>query len=363
MSVKKGLEYQTQNKYKRVLVARFSSMGDVAMAIPVVYSVCMANPDTEFMMLTQKVASTLFINMPENLHVKGIKKDDYKGVCGMHRLFKEIKKEFNPDSFVDLHGNFRSSVIAFFCILNGIKVRQIKHGTAGKRALTRRNSKRLFTLISFRARYREVFHRMGFSFYYLFESIFHGKTADSSVFSEIIDTDKGNEKWIAIAPLAKHKGKIYPLGKMEKVVEELSSRENYRIFLLGSNTSERETLHFWAEKYHNVISIADKHYGFHKELALLSHCDAMISMDSANMHLASLVNLPTVSVWGATHPYCGFLGWKQSEENAVQLNLTCRPCSILGDKPCISGDYFCLNGIKPEMIINSVDNILNKGDK
>ena len=43
------------------------------------------------------------------------------------------------------------------------------------------------------------------------------------------------------------------------------------------------------------------------ELNLMSHLDVMLSMDSANMHLASLVNIPVVSVWGATHPYAGFM--------------------------------------------------------
>ena len=78
------------------------------------------------------------------------------------------------------------------------------------------------------------------------------------------------------------------------------------------------------------------------------------------MHLASLVKLPVVSVWGATHPYCGFTGWKQSPENIVQLDLPCRPCSVFGNKPCVSGGYACLNGITPEMILNKVERVLNK---
>jgi ADP-heptose:LPS heptosyltransferase len=92
----------------------------------------------------------------------------------------------------------------------------------------------------------------------------------------------------------------------------------------------------------------------------MSHLDVMISMDSANMHLASLVNTPVVSVWGATHPYGGFMGWNQDPNNAVQLDLPCRPCSIYGKKPCIRGDYACLNNISPELILNKVENLLNK---
>ena len=55
------------------------------------------------------------------------------------------------------------------------------------------------------------------------------------------------------------------------------------------------------------------------ELNLMSHLDVMLSMDSANMHLASLVNIPVVSIWGATHPYAGFMGWKQLPVNTCNL--------------------------------------------
>ena len=78
------------------------------------------------------------------------------------------------------------------------------------------------------------------------------------------------------------------------------------------------------------------------ELALMSHLDVMVSMDSGNMHLASLINTPVVTIWGATHPLAGFMGWNQSEENAVQVDLPCRPCSVYGNKPCSRKDYACL---------------------
>ena len=88
----------------------------------------------------------------------------------------------------------------------------------------------------------------------------------------------------------------------------------------------------------------------------MSHLDTMVSMDSANMHLASLTGTRVVSVWGATHPYCGFMGWQQKEEDAVQINtLSCRPCSVFGNKPCHRGDFACMNNILPEEIIQRIE--------
>lgn len=94
------------------------------------------------------------------------------------------------------------------------------------------------------------------------------------------------------------------------------------------------------------------------ELALMSHLDVMVSMDSANMHLASLTGIPVVSVWGATHPYAGFMGWKQKEENAIQATLDCRPCSIFGNKPCHRGDYACLRQLAASEIVARIYSII-----
>jgi ADP-heptose:LPS heptosyltransferase len=97
-----------------------------------------------------------------------------------------------------------------------------------------------------------------------------------------------------------------------------------------------------------------------QELILMAHLDVMLSMDSANMHMASLTGIPVVSVWGATHPMAGFMGWHQSIDNAVQLDMDCRPCSIYGKKPCQYGDYRCLTGIKPETIVDKISVLLTK---
>lgn len=161
------------------------------------------------------------------------------------------------------------------------------------------------------------------------------------------------EKWIGIAPFAAHKGKIYPLDKMERVIELLLEREpNCRIFLFGGGAEERELLTQW-ESRHDRCTCALLG-SLYNELVLMSHLDTMVSMDSANMHLASLTGTRVVSVWGATHPFAGFMGWNQSPADAVQTTLPCRPCSIFGNKPCLHGNYPCLNSITPEEIVERV---------
>jgi ADP-heptose:LPS heptosyltransferase len=96
-----------------------------------------------------------------------------------------------------------------------------------------------------------------------------------------------------------------------------------------------------------------------QELILMSHLDVMISMDSSNMHLASLTNTPVISIWGATHPFAGFMGWNQDPANVIQVSLPCRPCSIYGQKKCLRGDYACLRQIQPQTITDRVEAILH----
>ena len=165
---------------------------------------------------------------------------------------------------------------------------------------------------------------------------------------------------IGIAPFAAHKGKIYPTEQMQEVISELTKRyPKARIFLFGRGKEEEEVFPKWEKMMPQCTCVSWHLDTMDQELILMSHLDVMVSMDSANMHLASLTGTPVVSIWGATHPMAGFLGWNQHLENAVQLNLDCRPCSIYGQKPCIHGDFRCMTGIKPEMILEKITKIIN----
>lgn len=343
------------HRLRSVLIARFSALGDVAMTVPVIYSACACYPDVTFTFVTRSSMTSIFINPPANLNVVGVRLDDYSGTGGIYRLFRELREKYRFDAFIDLHDVLRTKLLRLFCHMHRLPVATINKGRKGKQALTRRHNKVLLPLTSTRARYRQTFHRIGLPVDNRFEGLYgHGRLGDASLFSQITEPKADGEAWIGIAPFAKHTGKIYPPSLMEQVVKRLSSLGYTKIFLFGAGSNEEETLALWAERYPDTVSLAGKSYGFPIELALVSHLDVMVTMDSANMHLASLVNTPVVSVWGATHPYCGFKGWRQKEDDIVQLPMTCRPCSVFGNKPCFRGDYHCLRGISPQVILEHV---------
>ena len=94
---------------------------------------------------------------------------------------------------------------------------------------------------------------------------------------------------------------------MERVIAMLSQMPGVRLFVFGGGAAEREYGERMEEKYGSVVSVIGR-IKLAREMELISHLDLMLSMDSSAMHMASLVGVPVVSVWGATHPYAGFTG-------------------------------------------------------
>ena len=340
----------------KILVIRFSAIGDVAMTIPVIHSLATQYPQHQITVLSRPNMAALFAHLPSNVSFIGADlKNTYKGFVGLNRLFNELKTE-KFDYIADFHDVLRTKYLRLLFWLHGKKVAHIDKGRKGKKALTRPKNKIKVQQDSSFQRYANVLNRIGLPIKIEFQSIYpQGKTETSSFLS--ITGTKGTDKWIGIAPFATHTGKIYPTQRMEQVIQQLDAMPGVRLFLFGGGKKEVEILSAWADKYPSATCIAGK-LKMNTELALMSHLDAMVSMDSGNMHLASLVNTPVVSIWGATHPFAGFMGWNQSEQNVVQIELPCRPCSVYGNKPCMRKDYACLHKITPNEVVQRILSVI-----
>jgi ADP-heptose:LPS heptosyltransferase len=340
---------------KHILIIRLSAPGDVAMTVPVLHSFQKTCPSVRLSILTNKRLEPLFKGLKASLFFAETK-TRHKGLAGLLKLFRELNstnKDFPIDAVADLHNVLRSQVIRKLYELKGIPVQVIDKGREEKKSLTRKENKILKQLPSSFDRYRNVFNRLGFEFEYNFSSVFETKPLLPGNIISL--TGNKNEKWIGIAPFATYKEKMYPLEKMEMVIKQLNC-PGQKLFFFGS-MAESAILEEWENKFPGTVNVAGK-LSLEEELILMSHLDVMLSMDSANMHFASLVNVPVVSVWGATHPFAGFLGWKQQPGNVVQVDLFCRPCSVFGNKPCYRHDWACMNLIQPEHISGRIENQL-----
>lgn len=336
---------------KTTLVIRFSALGDVAMTIPVLYSVARRYPEDRFLFLTKVPYLTFFENKPSNLELISVDtEEEYQGTRGVFQLI-ELLKSKDIDQVADLHNVLRSRFLGFYFRLNGKKIAIIDKGYREKRALVRRVNKKYRPLPTSIERYQQVFEKLGYDATTDFTSIF-GREGKSFSFIEMF-TGKKEGSWVGVAPFAKHQGKIYPPEQMEEVLEILNKRPDTRIFLFGGK-DDKKYIDKWITQFEHVDYVS-RSMNFAEELLLMSYLDVMLTMDSGNMHLASLVKTPVVSIWGATHSFAGFYGYNQSPENIVQLDMDCRPCSVFGNKKCYKGNYPCMRGIAPEVIVEKIN--------
>lgn len=320
----------------RILAYRFSAFGDVAMTVPVFREFLEQNPEVEIVMVSRKNFEALFTDIP-NLIFKGVNLDDYKGFFGLNRLAHELNVEFQPDYIANLHDVIRTKILDKIFRKKGLKVFKINKGKEEKERLTdiwNLNKTQLKRTVE---RYADVFRAMGFTIEL------------SNTLRPVIQTKSG----IGFAPFAQHKGKMLPLEKSYELARILAQKET--VYFFGGGKAEMETLNKWEKEIPNTKSLAGK-LSLKEELNTIATLKLMISMDSANMHLASLVGTRCVSIWGATHPYAGFLGFGQSEDDVVQVkDLTCRPCSVFGDKECYRGDWACLGELNIQNVLQTID--------
>lgn len=341
---------KNDKQFRNVLVMRLSVLGNVAMTIPVLYPVCKANPDTRFIMLTKKWPASMFHDRPANLKVVDFDvKENHRGLFKLLKLAAQLYKLYDIDAVADLHNVSGTWIIDAYLRARGAKIARLDREKPKRKALVTHKTKDSVTPIH--ERYRWVFRELGFETPDNFTHLYEGREMPQS---SIVPQKEPGQRWIAISPFSSHRQKAYPLELMEQVIERLSNQENYWIFLMGGGKSEKIALRPIARKYKHVISMAEVKHRFIDEYALLAKCDLMLTMESANMHLASLVDLQAMTVWGPTSPACGYLGYNQVVEDDIQLDMDCRPCSITGDKPCKYGDFRCLKNIKPEDIANQV---------
>jgi ADP-heptose:LPS heptosyltransferase len=330
------------DKLRTILAIRFSAMGDVAMTIPVMKGVLDANPDLQIVFVSNKNWGALCAGIPRLIFFPADLKGAHKGFKGLFRLFRSIRKAYHIDAVADLHQVLRSQIVRAFFKLSGKPVAVIDKGRAEKKALDRQENKILQPLTSTIERYAQVFRQLGLA-------------VDLSTTPPVFPRHpKGSDKWIGLAPFATYREKTYPLDKMEAVLAVLVQKPGTKVLLMGGGASEVAQLTALAAKYPAAVVIAGR-YSLPEELVVISQLDVMISMDSANMHLASLFGVPVVSIWGATHPFAGFMGYGQSMDLAVQVeNLSCRPCSIFGNKPCFRGDHACMEWLPPAAVVAKV---------
>ena len=212
-----------------------------------------------------------------------------------------------------------------------IKIKKIDKLRVDKKRLFRKSNKVLKPLIPTQYRYSEVFCRLGFNIDLTGHEFPLPKIIKDKAQRFLLGLESGKKK-IGIAPFASYTGKIYPLDLMQKVVGFLQN-EHY-VFLFGNGKYETDILKVWTKAYPNVLGCYTLN-SLESELEIISNLNVMLSMDSANGHLAANYNVPVISLWGLTHPFAGyapFLSRPENELTSDREKYPLLPTSAYGNK-------------------------------
>lgn len=339
------------SKIKHIAVMRLSAMGDVAMTVPVLRAFVKQYPTVKLTVISRPFFKPFFDGIPNLDFFAFDEKERHKGFPGLLRLFKDVKK-LKIDAFADLHNVLRSKVVSLLFALSGKKRATVDKGREGKKELTREENKIFKQLPTMFERHVKVFEELGFPLN-LSKPTFPEKAVLSSDIVQIIGNE--NQKLIGIAPFAQYDSKVYPLDLMKEVIAKLAENSSYKILLFGGGKKEIEILDSISEPFENVINMAGK-IKFQQELQLISNLDVMLSMDSGNAHIAAMLGVKVITLWGATHPYAGFLPFNQSLENTLTSDRNQYPklpTSVYGNK-IVEGYEDAMRTILPQQVVDKV---------
>ena len=316
--------------HTHIAVMRLSAMGDVAMTVPVLRAFVNQHPQVKITVISRPFFKPFFEGIPNLTFFAFDEKERHKGFLGLLRLFQDLNA-LKIDAFADLHNVLRSKIIRNLFAVSGKKIASVDKGRAEKKALTQPENKMFQQLPTMFERHVKVFEQLGFSVD-LSHAVFPEKAVLSPDILSIIGTN--HQKLIGIAPFAQYDSKVYPLDLMQEVIDQLALDSTQIILLFGGGTKEIELLNSLASNKDNVIVVAGK-FKFQQELQLISNLDVMLSMDSGNAHIAAMLGVKVITLWGATHPYAGFSPFNQPSENALvsdRNQFPKLPTSVYGNK-------------------------------
>ena len=317
------------------------------MTIPVISILRSKYPKIKITVLTTKFFSILFNQIPNINFIYFQPK--HKTIAGLFKLSREINK-IKPDQIIDLHDVLRTKILRFFLMDKIGNTYVLNKGRKEKLSLIKGST--LTQLKSMHQRYSDVFSNLNINI-----------DLDDFVHYNKINIDQNkygftsSDKLIGIAPFAGHTCKEYSIKNILSLIDLLD--KTYQILIFGAPGQEEKKIIQLCINNSNRHVISSN-YSLEEQMAIISNLDVMISMDSANGHIASLFGINVITIWGATHPYTGYSAFRQPNKNAIIPDLVDfpnLPVTIYGSK-CPPNYLEAINSIRPEKILERLDQII-----
>ena len=317
------------------------------MTVPVISILRSKYPKIKITVLTTKFFSILFNQIPNINFIYFQPK--HKTIAGLFKLSREINK-IKPDQIIDLHDVLRTKILRFFLMDKIGNTYVLNKGRKEKLSLIKGST--LTQLKSMHQRYSDVFSSLNINI-----------DLDDFVHYNKINIDQNkygftsSDKLIGIAPFAGHACKEYSIKNILSLIDLLD--KTYQVLIFGAPGQEEKKIIQLCINNSNRHVISSN-YSLEEQMAIISNLDVMISMDSANGHIASLFGINVITIWGATHPYTGYSAFRQPNKNAIIPDLVDfpnLPVTIYGSK-CPPNYLQAINSIRPEKILERLGQII-----
>jgi ADP-heptose:LPS heptosyltransferase len=313
---------------KKILIIRFSSIGDIVLTTPVIRSTKRQIAGAELHFVTKETFRNVLINNPyvDKLHT--FRKD-------ISELYETLSAE-NYDVVIDLHKNLRS-----YRLRKKLKVRSYSFNKLNVKKYLAVNFKMLHLLPDMHIvdRYFETLLPLGVKNdgqgleYYL-------KPEDKVNVSEVFFNGIGS-KFTALVVGGSYYTKKIPLNKLK----EICANSKLPLILLGDYNDKLVADEL--QKFFPAVINACGQFSVNESASVIQQAEWVITSDTGLMHIAAAFNKKVLSVWGSTIPEFGMGPYMPHRDNRILevKGLSCRPCSKLGYAKCPLGHFKCMNEI------------------
>lgn len=327
---------------KKILIIRFSSIGDIVLTSPVVRCLKAQLQDVEIHYLTKKAFSSILEANPNIDRVFTIDKKENS----LKTVVKTLKKE-QYNVIVDLHSNLRSRYVRYKL---GIKAMVFDKINFQKWLLV--NFKRdKMPNVHIVDRYLDAVKPLRIQNDHQGLD-YHIPILDYMV-PQHLDARLQSGHFLVFVIGAAHATKRMPPEKI-KAVCQLVPHE--MIVLIGGK-GDVEASKIVQEAGHHVVNTCGQ-LNLHQSASIVDQARVVVAHDTGFMHIAAALKRPIVSIWGNTVPKFGMYPYLPPTGPSYRIvenkALACRPCSKIGYESCPKGHFKCMEAINPQEIVNSL---------
>lgn len=321
---------------RKILVIRFSSIGDIVLTTPVIRCLKKQLPDAEIHFLTLNQFEAILVNNP---YIDKLWLTDKN----LNTVISKLKNEKFTD-IIDLHNNLRSLRIKLELNVKSKSVRKLNF----KKWLLVNFKINLLPKIHIVDRYLETVKHLGVrndgeGLDYFISS------ADENIWPLLPPAFLNGYAGIVIG--AKHNTKIFPVVKLIEVIKQI----NMPVVLLGGKEDQQRGDEIAAATGKQCFNACGK-FALNVSAAIVKHARVILTNDTGLMHIAAAFKKPVVSTWGNTVPEFGMTAYVSADKSAIHeiTHLSCRPCSKIGYEKCPRGHFKCMNDLDEAQIAASI---------